>query len=378
MENNIKKLISFRHNLHRHPELSGNEKATASAILHYLADTTPEEKYTKIGGYGIVLVFDSGNPGPVTLIRGDMDALPIDEPPLVPYHSLQAGISHKCGHDGHTAILAGLAERLTQAPLKKGKAILVFQPAEETGTGAQAMLQGNFPAHLSPDIVFAFHNIPGKEKHRIILRDGFFASASRGIVIHLSGKTAHAAEPEKGINPAFAIAEMIPALSQLPEKMKSQGYSAKITLIHLKVGEIAFGTSPGEGVLMATLRTRSDEAMTQLCTATEMLVKAIAAKHLLTLSINYTEIFPATTSHPQANSKVEKAAKSLSLPIEKNNDTFDWSEDFGHFTKRWPGCMFGIGAGTEQANLHNNTYDFPDEIIPTAIALFEKLIKNSG
>ena len=369
MDDLIKKLTKFRHELHCNPELSGNEVKTAKRILNFIGAGKPQEVYSNIGGHGIILVYDSGNPGKTVLIRGDIDALPINETHDLAYCSANPGVSHKCGHDGHTAILAGLAMRLSDEPLKKGKAILLFQPAEETGAGAKAMLS-NWPENLIPDQVFALHNIPGRPIHSIILKERWFASASQGMIVRLKGKSAHAAEPEKGINPAFAIARIVNFIKTLTfEKYQ------KVTIIHLNVGEVAFGTSPGEGEIMLTLRAGNNTQMGSLSDCVQQEILSIAESESLTTEVAFTEVFPATKCHQKANKAIVDAANNLGLQIIKGDEPFKWSEDFGHFTMQYPGAMFGLGAGEDCPNLHNAEYDFPDELIKTGMMMFDAIIR---
>jgi amidohydrolase len=369
MENLIQDLTQFRRELHRNPELSGKEENTAQRILDFLGDVKPTELYINIGGHGLILVFDSGKPGKSILIRGDIDALPIDEPQNLPYSSLSPGVSHKCGHDGHTTILAGLAIVLNEKPLQCGKAILLFQPAEETGMGAEAMLN-DWSESIQPEFVFALHNIPGKPKHSIIMKNDWFASASQGMIIKLKGVSAHAGEPEMGINPAFAIARIIKFIKDLPLK-KHQ----KATIIHLKVGEIAFGTSPGEGVIMLTLRAGNNKDMDSLTNHVEKEILTITESESIKTEISFTEVFPATKSHKTANAAIAEAAESLDLKVITGREPFSWSEDFGHFTMRYPGAMFGLGAGEDCPNLHNPDYNFPDELTKTGILMFENILR---
>jgi len=369
MEDLIKKLTEFRRELHRNPELSGKEENTAQRILKFLGDVKPSELYINIGGHGLILVFDSGNPGKTILIRGDIDALPIDESQNLPYSSITPGVSHKCGHDGHTTILAGLALRLNEEPLKNGKAILLFQPAEETGAGAEAMLN-DWPENIKPDLVFALHNIPGKPLHSIIIKNDWFASASQGMIVNLKGVSAHAGEPEMGINPAFAIARIVEFIKELQLK-KYQ----KATIIHMKVGEIAFGTSPGEGVIMLTLRAGNNKDMDSLTTQVKNEILAITESESIKTEISFTEVFPATRSHKTANAAIADVAEKQGLKIITGDEPFNWSEDFGHFTMRYPGAMFGLGAGEDCPNLHNPDYNFPDELTKTGILMFEEIVR---
>jgi len=368
-------LLNLRHELHRFPELSGKEKQTALRIVKFLRPLKPDMIIEKLGGYGVLAVFSSGQAGPEVLFRADLDALPINETTQIDYRSGQSGVSHKCGHDGHTAILAGLAAFISANRPVKGRYLLLFQPAEETGMGAKSVLSDPSFFAFKPDYCFALHNLPGYARNTIIVRNGTFAAASMGMIIRLKGRTSHASEPEKGQSPAAAMARLMASLPKLSGNGPAFGYSdfALLTLIYGSLGTPAFGTSPGEAVLMATLRAYLDADMKSLIDKAESLVKKMAETAQLTFEISYTEEFPATTNHPEAVEFVTEAAAKLGLPIAEAGLPFRWSEDFAHFAGRSKSALFGIGAGKAHLPLHDPDYDFPDKIIGAGVSVWQTL-----
>jgi len=249
----MEELIKLRHELHRNPELSGQERATAKRIRFFLSRYQPHELYSNIAGEGMAVVYKGKEPGPTVLIRCDMDALPITEQSDLKYKSNTPGVSHTCGHDGHMAIISGLAVRFFENPIQKGKAILFYQPSEENGLGAKNSIEKLKELDLLPDFAIAIHNLPKYKKGSVILGRYTFTAASKGIIIKLTGRNSHAAFPEHGLNPAAAIAEIIQHLLTLPTSFKYNDF-VLVTIIHVKIGEVAFGTSPGSAVVMATLR----------------------------------------------------------------------------------------------------------------------------
>ena len=368
-------LMNLRRELHRFPELSGNEKQTAGRIAKFLKPLKPDLILEKLGGHGVLAVFSSGQPGPEVLFRADTDALPISETTNVDYRSVQSGVSHKCGHDGHSAILAGLAAHISANRPQKGKYLLLFQPAEETGMGAKAVLSDPSFAGFNPDYCFALHNLPGYTRNSIIVRNGTFAAASMGMIIRLKGRTSHASEPDKGQSPAAAMARLMASLPKLSGNGPAFGYSdfALLTLIYGSLGTPAFGTSPGEAVLMATLRAYLDSDMKLLIDKAVALVRKMAETAQLTFEISYAEEFPATTNHPDAVKFVTEAASKLGLPIVEAGLPFRWSEDFAHFAGRSKSTLFGIGAGKTHLPLHDPDYDFPDKIIGAGVSVWQTL-----
>ncbi len=372
MEEEIRNL---RHKLHRFPELSGDEAVTTALIKTLLERYKPDVVQTGSEGKGVWAVFDSGKPGPVVLFRADIDALPIQEAAQLSYASLNKGISHKCGHDGHTAILAGFAALVADNRPQKGKLILLFQPAEETGMGAKAIIDHPAFQSLHPEYSFALHNLPGYPIGNVVVRVGTFAAASRGMIIRLKGRTSHASEPEKGKSPASVMAGLMSKLPRLVDNRHKTIFKdfVLLTLIHANLGYPSFGTSPGEAVLMATLRAYLDEDMDTMCKMAEEKVKKASERTGLEFSITYTEEFPATINHREPVGIVVTAAMNAGLDLNNALLPFRWSEDFAHFGQISKSVLFGIGAGMEHPPLHHPDYDFPDHIIRAALKMWSNI-----
>ncbi len=368
-------LIEFRHLLHRNPDISGMEDFTSTAILNRITGYKPDRLVTNLGGKGIAAEFTGSDMGPRILLRCDMDALPINETMDIPHRSVTTGVSHKCGHDGHMAIMMGVAARLHKTPPAKGSVVLLFQPSEETGDGARKVIADSKFKDIEPDIVFAMHNLPGFPMGSIIMKNGVFASASSGIVVELTGVSAHASEPHLGNSPALAVAQIIEAFNDISRSKVPMDKTAMATVIHARVGEKAFGTSPGKGCVMATLRACSIEAMNFISRRAEETAETIAKAHKLDCRISWTQDFPVTINSGKAVNTVRAAAENLGLEILQPDAPFPWSEDFGHFTQTYPGTLFGIGAGIDAPPLHNPLYDFPDELIPGGVDIFIGIIK---
>jgi len=369
-------LINFRKRLHKFPELSGNEKITAGNVIDFARRFHHARIITELGGEGIAVVFKGKDPGKTILIRCDLDALPILEENDFDHISVYPGISHKCGHDGHMAIVSGLIPMLAEEKLTHGKVVLLYQPAEETGEGAARVLKDPRFASVNPDYVFALHNLPGYARNEIVVKENVFASASRGLIIRLKGKSSHAAEPEKGITPSQAVAELIKKLPGL-STLETSGDFSLVTIIHAKIGERAFGTTPGYAELMATFRSYRDEDMQSMSMNAEKLVKEVVKTHNLKYDIEWVEEFSATINQPQCVDIIREAAAKNSLKTNEIEHPFRWSEDFGHFTQKYKGAMFGIGAGTHHPELHHPDYDFPDEIILTGVKMFYSIIQKA-
>ncbi len=190
------------------------------------------------------------------------------------------------------------------------------------------------------------------------------------MTVKLYGKTSHAAEPENGINPANAISKIIKQLHQLRNRKTQFEDVILLTIIHIQLGEIAFGTSPGYAEIRLTLRSFYNNDMDLLSSHTEQIIKRIAREENLKSILEYSEVFPATVNDKECVELIQESARENQLAIETISKPFKWSEDFGYYTEKYKGGFFGLGAGINQPALHNPNYNFPDEIIKTGINMF--------
>ncbi|WP_461641279.1 amidohydrolase [Labilibaculum euxinus] len=371
-----KKIIALRRELHKYPEVSNGEYQTTDRIVNFINEYKPDE-VIRLGDKGVLFVFKGAEQGKTVMFRCELDALPIQEISGLEYASVNKGISHVCGHDGHMAIVAGLAQKISNDRPVKGKVILLFQPAEEVEQGACDVLENVNFKNNEPDYLFALHNIPGLKKHKIVLKKGSFASGSKGMIVKLTGKTSHAAEPQDGISPAGAISQIISKLHRLRADKSLFSDFILLTIIHIQLGEISFGTSPGYAEMRITLRAFENEDLRLLTSLCEKIVKEIAELEGLACEINYTEVFPATMNSNGCVDIVEQAAKQNGLDVEHIKTPYKWSEDFGYYTEKFNACYFGLGSGNEQPQLHNPDFDFPDDIMETGINLFYTIYKST-
>jgi amidohydrolase len=367
-------LIRLRRDLHRHPELSGAEKETAQRIRSFVARFDPDRIVDNIGGDGLAFIFNGKEDGPAVLLRCELDALPIREVNDFDHKSEMDGVAHLCGHDGHMAIMAGVAEAISLKRPLTGSVILLYQPAEETGQGGSLVVNDPMFKELNPDWVFALHNIPGYPGGSVLLREGPFASASVGIEVKLYGKTSHAGEPEKGINPARAVAEIMNGIMDLPDQKHLFGEMVLATIVHVSLGSIAFGTSAGYAEVRATLRAYLDKDLERLQVMAEDMAADSARRAQLRHTVGFVEYFPAVNNNAEANGIIREAAMKNELSLIELEAPFRWSEDFSHIINVSKGALFGLGAGTDTPKLHNPDYDFPDEIIQPGIRMFSSII----
>ncbi len=372
-------LQSIRQYLHSEPELANQEQNTAAFLAAELQKTDPDRLVTELGGYGLAAVYHSGNEGKTLMFRADMDAVPVEEKGNHPYSSKNKGVSHGCGHDGHMAIALGLARHIGSIRERlSGSVIVLFQPAEETAEGAKRILEDPKFSGLEPDQCYALHNFPGYPLHSVVMRDEVFANSSIGMIVRLHGHTSHAGEPEKGKSPAEAMCSIIKVLKDLPKYCDTASGFILSTVIHAKLGEQAFGTSPGYAHVMATLRANFDEDLELMRERAVSLVQKIVRDEQLKHNVEWIEYFPSTINAKQCNLIIGKAAEESGCKVIEMEEPFVFSEDFSYFTQKFPAALFGLGSGETQPNVHNEYYDFPDELIKTGVQLFARMVEISS
>lgn len=372
-------LTEFRRDLHRRPEVSGEEVETAKTIVSALKMMSPTRILTGLGGHGVAAIFDSGHDGPAVLFRAELDALPIlERNNTIEWPSGVSGKSHVCGHDGHMTMLLALGRMISRQPVARGRVILMFQPAEEDGSGAKAVVADPAYQDIRPDWAFAIHNEPGSPFGFVSTRVGLMNCASLGLKVKLSGKTAHAADPQDGVSPALAVAKLIPAFDALGQSKggpRNDDFRL-VTITHVKIGEPTFGIAPGEAEVFATLRTAGDEGMESLEVAARTLASCVAKEFGLGVAFEVHDHFAASVNDPDAYDIATKALDAIGVPHGQDSVPMRASEDFGVFGWGAKAAMLCLGPGEDYAALHNPDYDFPDDLIPIGSAIFERIARD--
>lgn len=372
----ISELTNWRRALHRVPDVSGDEAETARRVTAMLKPTEPEQIVTGLGGQGVAAVYDGVGVGPTVMIRCELDGLPIEDKGEVAHRSEIPGRGHLCGHDGHMAIVAGVARGLGRQRPARGRVVLLFQPAEEDGAGAARVLADPQFAEIAPDYAFALHNLPGLEIGAAVLAAGPMNCASRGVRIALEGRTAHASQPETGLSPAPAIARLIGILAGMSDgEGPGDPAFARVTVTHARIGEPAFGIAPGAGELWATLRSQRDAGMASLVSCVETVVAREAEAEGLVAQITHHDVFRHCDNDPDATRLLMRALESEGLRLADVSLPMRWSEDFGRFAEISKTAMVLLGAGTARPALHDPFYDFPDDLIPLGAGVFLRAIR---
>ncbi len=369
-------LTEFRRELHKHPEVSGEEVETARMIVEALKAIPATRILTGLGGNGVAALFDSGVDGPTVMFRAELDALPIQELSDIPWVSQVEGKGHLCGHDGHMTMLLALGRLIARKPVASGRVVLMFQPAEEDGSGARAVVSDAAFKEIAPDWAFAIHVEPGRPFGYIATRAGLVNCASLGLAIRLTGKTAHAANPEDGSSPALAVARLIPALNALGTGGQLNADFRLATVTHIRMGEPSFGIAPGEASVFVTLRTASDDAKSIMADEARSVARTVADRAGLGVGFEVFDDFAASINDADATRVAVSAMDSIGVANGDHGLPMRASEDFGVFGWEAKAAMLCLGPGETYAALHNPDYDFPDDLIPVGSAIFERIARD--
>lgn len=367
-EKNLELVKKLRYKLHENPELSNEESWTKQYVIDFLKKHTKLEIVDK--GNWFYAIYSGRKSKKNIAFRADFDALPMDEAIDIPYGSKVPGVSHKCGHDGHTASLVGFALEVDQKGAEDN-IFFLFQHAEETGDGAKecvAMIK-----ERNIDEIFAYHNMSNMPYKSVNVIDETAQYASKGMIINMNGSPTHASQPELGKNPSLGIANLISSIPKLISPENNEGV-VLCTVVQVDVGEKAFGMSASNGKLLLTIRAQYEKELNKLQESLENIAKFQGEKYGLETNFEYQDEFPETFNHKESNDKIRQVCKEKNIKLVEMEEAFRGSEDFGHYTKLTKGAICYIGNGMDYPPLHTYEYDFPNDIIETAVELFKGLI----
>ncbi len=359
-ESSMKLIVKLRKELHNIPEKSMHEVSTKQTLMRFIEQHTQSLVIVDRNQWFYVVKEGKKHENPIAF-RADYDAVTCTD----------GFPRHLCGHDGHSAVLAGFSLWLDTAQLERD-VYLIFQPGEENGKGAA--ICASLIEEKNIGEIYGFHNLPGYSCGEVVLLQGTFACASTGLEIKFLGKQAHAAYPENGKNPANAIAAVIQSMNEIIcEKHKGIVLG---TVIGIEAGSRSYGVSAGEGTLRLTLRAEYQEEYDALVAAIEDRAKMLARTQGLSVEILRVEEFPATVNHQDCVDKIRKIANQLNKKVTDAKEPFRWSEDFGCYLQKTRGAFMGIGCGVNHPALHTIEYEFNDEIIKSVIELYREISKS--
>ena len=376
-------LTALRRDLHANPEIGFKELRTSGIVAGAL-EALGIEVHRGIGGTGVVGVVrgKKSDSGRMIGIRADMDALPIVEENDVAHCSVNAGLMHACGHDGHTAILLGTAKYLAENRNFNGTAVLIFQPAEEGLGGAKAMLDDGLFDKFPCDAIYALHNWPALPAGVIGINPGPMMAASDRFEIKIEGRGGHGAHPYQTIDPIIVVAQIITALQTIVSRNVHPIESAVISLGHIQAGNAAApSVIPSHATLIGTVRTFSDDVQKLVESRMRKLVATIADAFGAKAELNYQRSYPATiNSADEANFLADIATELFGeQKVVRNLIPSMGSEDFSFMLRQRPGAYFRLGQGGAEDGklLHNPKFDFNDDVIPVGSAMFAALVERS-
>jgi amidohydrolase len=364
-ENDLEEMVATRRDLHEHPELAFEEIRTSGIVTERLKALGLDPK-TGVGRTGVVAMIEGAKPGKTVLLRADMDALPIFEENEVPYRSKSDGKMHACGHDCHTSILLNLSRRLKeQAPDMKGRVKLVFQPAEECGGGAEAMIADGVLTAPKPDAAFGLHVWQDLDLGQVGVTPGPFMAAVDEFTVTLRGRGAHGAMPNNGLDPIVAMAQVISALQTIASRGADPLESVVVSVTQIKAGT-AFNIIPETAWMNGTVRVFDDELWKELPERFERIVRGVAEAMGCKADIEYIRHNRPTVNDPDMAAIAQQAAAEI---VGAENVVTDirtmGGEDFSDFLRAVPGCFIAIGSRNASRDLiwghHHPKFDVDEQ-----------------
>ncbi len=373
-------ITAWRRALHRKPELGFDVHETAAFVAAKLREIGVDEVVEGIGRTGVVGVIrgrGSGS-GRVVGLRADMDALPIEEASGVSHASEVPGKMHACGHDGHTAMLLGAAKYLAETRNFDGTAVLIFQPAEESGGGGDAMVRDGLMERFGVTQVFGMHNAPGVPVGEFAIRPGPMLASCDDFTIDIEGKGAHAAKPHQGIDATLVAASLMQAIQSVVSRNVDPIDSAVLSVSTLRTGGDSFNVLPQTVHMKGTMRALRQEVREMVEQRLRGMVEHIAAAYGAAATFDFHPSYPVTVNHEAETAFAAEVAEGIAGEgrVTRDAPPVLGTEDFSYMLEARPGAFIFLGQG-DTANLHHPAYDFNDEIIPVGVSYWARLAETA-
>jgi amidohydrolase len=379
-----KELVNNRRKIHSFPELGFDENKTAKLITDHLSSLGLDFE-SGIASTGIACLIDSGKPGKTVLVRADMDALPIVEENNVEYISKNKGAMHACGHDGHSSVLMGLASEIKEdieSIIPCGRVLLVFQPAEEGGGGADKMIESGILERYNVSEAFALHVWNHIELGKIGVVNGTMMASVDEFNIKVIGKSGHGALPEHTIDPIVVSAHIITALQTIVSRNTDPLDSCVVTVGSLHAGD-AFNVIPEVATLIGTVRTYSKKVYNTVPGLITRISTGIAESFGAKAEVKYSRVNKPTINNPKMVEIVIEASKKVlgADSVTEENARTMGGEDFSAFLDKVPGCYFFIGSRNETKGFtsshHNSKFDFDEDSLGIGLAVIKEVIRST-
>ena len=375
----LDQLRRWRHHLHRHPELPFQEHATAAYIADALKSVGVTDVATGIGGTGVVATLRCGDGPGIVGLRADMDCLPLTEVGTRSHGSCNTGAMHACGHDGHMTMVLGAAAALAAGAGFDGTVRFIFQPAEEPGRGAEAMIDDGLFERYPVDAIYGLHNAPGLPVGHFSTRVGPVLGSEDNFEIRVVGRGGHASMPDKVVDPLVIGAEIVVALQTIVARNVPPNQPAVLSCTEF-ITDGSRNAIPNEVIIRGDTRSYTAEVSELLEQRIRTLAQGIASSHGATCEVMYTHEFEPTVNDRACVELAATAARSVfGDGVDADCDWHLGSEDFGVFAKEVPGCFGFIGNGVEPVRggtpLHSSDYDFNDEVLEWGVRYYAALVR---
>ncbi|KTR05677.1 amidohydrolase [Aureimonas ureilytica] len=370
-------LAIWRQTLHAMPELLYEVYDTAAFVAQKLREFGCDEVVTGIGRTGVVGIAHGSAPGRTIALRADMDALPIEEESGVPYASVRAGAMHACGHDGHMTMLLGAARELCAARRFAGTVVFVFQPAEEGGAGARAMIEDGLLERFAIDEVYGMHNLPGLPVGQFAMRPGPIMAATDEFCVKLHGRGGHAAIPHQTLDPILAGSALVQALQQIVSRNTDPLDSLVVSVTQFHAG-FAHNVIPESASVSGTVRSLMTDTRDFAWARIREIADGIAMAHGLTAENIYSPNYPVTVNDAAKAAFCADVAAELvgEAAVNRAVAPLMGGEDFSFMLEQRPGAFVFIGNGPS-AGLHHPRYDFADAALPFGAAYWVALTQKA-
>ncbi|UWR85408.1 amidohydrolase [Phaeobacter inhibens] len=368
-------ITAWRRDIHQNPEILYETHRTSALVAEKLRTFGCDEVVTGIGRTGVVGVIRgrSDTQNRAIGLRADMDALPMAEDTGLPHASQIEGAMHACGHDGHTAMLLGAAKYLAETRNFDGTAVVIFQPAEEGGNGAEAMCKDGLMDRFGIDEVYAIHNSPGLELGKFALRPGPILASVDEFIIRLQGRGGHAAKPQETADTTVMMCQLITALQSIVSRNVDPVMQAVLSVTSAETSSKAYNVIPDRAEVKGTIRTHSPDVRAQIPERLRAVTAGIALTFGGSAEVEFVNGVPVTINDAEATGHALAAALAVVGDCEEVALAMG-GEDFSFMLEERPGAMIRVGNGPS-AGLHHPAYDFNDDAIPAGCSWFVTLIE---
>ena len=370
-------LTNWRRDIHAHPELGFEEHRTSDLVAEKLAQFG-YEVFRGVGRTGVVARLRAGTSARSIGLRADMDALPIEERTNLAYSSRHEGRMHACGHDGHTTMLLGAARYLAETRNFDGTVHLIFQPAEEGLGGGEAMVKDGLFERFPCDTIFGMHNRPGLAVGKFQIRTGPMMAGGAYFDIAITGKGAHGARPESGIDPVIVASHITTALQTVVSRNVRPLDTAVLSVTQIHAGD-AYNVIPEQAFIRGTVRAFDAKIMALIEQNMGRIASGVASGFGATAELDFRALFPPLVNDAAEAEFIADTAAGLvgAENVNRNGNLVMASEDFSYMLNQWPGAYIQIGNGDAVGGceVHNPGYDFNDAALPFGASLFVRLVE---